>query len=128
MAQDCNDLKELNRVSQKPEPRAVAERSIMSALTFASTVASTHYIPVEDAACAQAPPADNFLAKAVHDYHVKAGAAGILTLNPELIVNIDSETMMVHTRKEAGGSGKSIIGFWHQKTRQATSARSSQRE
>ena len=55
-------------MQEKPMRRQVAEESLMSPVTFAATVAASHFIPVPDVADADVPPADNVLARKMQQY------------------------------------------------------------
>jgi len=67
------ELKVHGSAQEKPVRRLVAEESLMSSITFASTVAASHFIPVPDAADADVPPADNVLARKMQQYMDKSG-------------------------------------------------------
>ena len=72
------ELKIHRSVQEKCERRQVAEESFMSSISFATTVAAAHFIPVPDAADADVPPADNVLARQMQQYMDKSGGGHLL--------------------------------------------------
>ena len=55
------EIKVHGSAQEKPLRRLVAEESLMSSVTFVTTVAASHFIPVADAADADVPPAERMM-------------------------------------------------------------------
>ena len=83
--------------------RLVAEESLMSSITFATTVAASHFIPVADAADADVLPADNVLARKMQQYMAKSGGGRFRCVLPNLLINFDATTLLIHTQTQKGG-------------------------
>ena len=92
-------LKTHSAVKHKPERRIIAETSVLNSITLLTTVAATQFIPVDDIDEAIKPPEDNRLAQEMHRYFVTKGSAGITHVAPELLINIDAQTLDVHTQR-----------------------------
>ena len=97
------EIKVHGSVQEKPLRRLVAEQSLMSSVTFVTTVAASHFIPVADAAAADVPPADNVLARKMQEYMDKNGGGYFRCVLPNLVLNLDATTLLVHTRKTKTG-------------------------